>query len=39
LGRVPVPAVAEPFVAEVHGAKVQAVAEKADEKAKENNQK
>jgi len=40
LGKVPVPAVAEPFLAEVHGAKVQAVAaEKADDKAKENNQK
>jgi lipid-binding SYLF domain-containing protein len=27
-GRVPVPVVAQPFVAEVHGAKVQAVIEK-----------
>jgi len=40
LGQVPVPAVARPFLAEVHAAKVQArAAEKADEKAKENNQK
>ena len=39
LGKVPVPAVAQPFLAEVHGAKAQAVAEgKAEEKAKENNQ-
>ena len=40
LGEVPVPAAAQPFLAEVHGAKVQAVAaEKAEDKAKENNQK
>jgi lipid-binding SYLF domain-containing protein len=40
LGKVPVPAVAQPFLAEVHGAKVQAIAaEKAEEKAKENNQR
>jgi lipid-binding SYLF domain-containing protein len=40
LGQVPVPAAAQPFLAEVHGAKIQAVAaEKADDKAKENNQK
>jgi len=38
-GQVPVPAVAQPFLLEVHGAKVQAVAVKADEKIKENNQK
>jgi lipid-binding SYLF domain-containing protein len=38
-GRVPVPAVALPFLQEVHGAKVQAIAVKADEKVKENNQK
>jgi lipid-binding SYLF domain-containing protein len=40
LGKVPVPAAAEPFLAEVHRAKIQAVAaEKAEEKAKENNKK
>jgi SH3 domain-containing YSC84-like protein 1 len=39
LGKVAVPAAAQPFLAEVHQAKVQAVAEKADDKAKENNQK
>ena len=40
LGQVPVPAAAQPFLAEVHSAKVQAVAvEKAEDKAKENNQK
>ncbi len=40
LGKVPAPAAAQAFLAEVHGAKVQAVAaEKADDKAKENNQK
>jgi lipid-binding SYLF domain-containing protein len=40
LGKVPVPAVAQPFLAEVHGAKAQAVAEgKAEDKAKENNPK
>jgi lipid-binding SYLF domain-containing protein len=40
LGKVTPPAVTQPFLAEVHGAKAQAVAaEKADEKAKENNQK
>ena len=40
LGKVAAPAVAQPFLAEVHGAKVQALAaEKAEEKAKENNQK
>ena len=40
LGKVPAPAAAHAFLAEVHGAKVQAVAaEKADDKAKENNQK
>jgi len=40
LGKVAVPAAAKPFLAEVHGAKAQAVAEgKAEEKAKENNQK
>jgi SH3 domain-containing YSC84-like protein 1 len=39
LGKVPVPAVAQAFIAEVHAAKVQAVAVKAEEKAKENNQK
>jgi SH3 domain-containing YSC84-like protein 1 len=40
LGQVSVPAAAQPFLAEVHGAKAQAVAEgKAEEKAKENNQK
>jgi lipid-binding SYLF domain-containing protein len=40
LGKVRVPASAQPFLAEVHAAKVQAVVvEKADEKAKENNQK
>jgi lipid-binding SYLF domain-containing protein len=40
LGKVPVPAAAQPFLAEVHGAKVQAVAaEKADEKTKKNEQK
>jgi SH3 domain-containing YSC84-like protein 1 len=36
LGKVPVPAVAQPFLAEVHGAKAQAVAEgKAEVKAEE----
>jgi len=40
LGKVPVPAATEPFLAEVHRAKIQAVAaEKAEEKAKENNKK
>ena len=40
LGKVAPPAIAEPFLAEVRGAKAQAVAEgKAEEKAKENNQK
>jgi len=40
LGKVPAPAAAEPFLAEVRGAKVQAVAaEKAEEKAKENNRR
>ncbi len=40
LGKVAVPAAAQPFLAEVRGAKVQAVAaEKAEEKVKENNQK
>jgi SH3 domain-containing YSC84-like protein 1 len=40
LGKVAVPAAAEPFLAEVHRAKSQAVAEgKAEEKAKDNNQK
>jgi len=40
LGQVPVPAAAQPFLAEVRGAKIQAVAaEKAEEKAKENNHK
>jgi lipid-binding SYLF domain-containing protein len=40
LGKVATPAVAEPFLTEVRGAKAQAVAEgKAEEKAKENNQK
>ena len=40
LGKVAAPAAAQPFLAEVRGAKVQAVAaEKADDKAKENNQK
>jgi len=40
LGKVPVPAAAQPFLAEVHGAKVHAIAaEKAEEKAKQNNQK
>jgi lipid-binding SYLF domain-containing protein len=39
-GQVPVPAVAQPFLAEVHGAKVQArAADKADEKANRNDQK
>jgi SH3 domain-containing YSC84-like protein 1 len=40
LGQVPAPAAAQPFLAEVRAAKVQAVAvEKADDRAKENNQK
>jgi hypothetical protein len=40
LGKVAVPSAAQPFLAEVHGAKAQAVAEgKAEEKAKENNKK
>jgi SH3 domain-containing YSC84-like protein 1 len=40
LGQVPVPEAARPFLREIHGAKAQAVAEgKAEEKAKENNQK
>jgi len=40
LGQVPVPSVAQPFLAEVRGAKAQAVAEgKAEEKAKERDQK
>ena len=40
LGKVSAPAVAQPFLVEVRGAKAQAVAEgKAEEKAKENNQK
>ena len=40
LGKVPVPAAAQPFLAEVHRAKIQAVAaEKVEEKAKENNKK
>jgi SH3 domain-containing YSC84-like protein 1 len=39
LGQVPVPAVAQPFLMEVHGAKVQAIAVKADDRAKDNNQK
>src|SRR5579872_4157342 len=40
LGKVTVPVAARAFLAEVHGAKVQAIAaEKADDKAKENNQK
>src|SRR5450432_2758741 len=38
LGKVPVPSAAQPFLAEIHGAKAQAIAEgKAEEKAKENN--
>jgi lipid-binding SYLF domain-containing protein len=40
LCKVTVPAAAQPFLAEVRGAKVQAIAaEKAEEKVKENNQK
>jgi lipid-binding SYLF domain-containing protein len=40
LGKVSAPAVAQPFLAEVRGAKAQAVAEgKAEDKAKENNPK
>ncbi len=39
LGEVPVPPEARPFLAEVRGAKVQAVVEKSDDKAKENNRK
>jgi SH3 domain-containing YSC84-like protein 1 len=40
LGKVAVPSAAQPFLAEVHGAKAQAIAEgKAEEKAKENNKK
>ena len=39
LGKVAVPAAAEPFLAEVHHAKSQAVAEKAEDKARDNNQK
>jgi lipid-binding SYLF domain-containing protein len=40
LGKVTPPAAAQPFLAEVHKAKAQAVAEgKAEEKSKENNQK
>jgi lipid-binding SYLF domain-containing protein len=40
LGKVTAPAVTQPFLAEVRGAKAQAVAEgKAEEKAKENNKK
>jgi len=40
LGKVPAPAVARPFLAEVHGAKAQSVAEgRAEEKAKEKDQK
>jgi lipid-binding SYLF domain-containing protein len=39
LGEVPVPAEARRFLAEVRGAKVQAVVEKSDDKAKENNRK
>jgi lipid-binding SYLF domain-containing protein len=40
LGKVPVPAAAQPFLAEVRRAKIQAVAaEKVEEKAKENNKK
>lgn len=35
LGKVPVPASAQPFLAEVRAAKVQAVAAEADEKVKE----
>jgi SH3 domain-containing YSC84-like protein 1 len=39
-GQVPVPLVAQPFVAEVHGVKVQAkTAEKSDEKPQQNDQK
>jgi lipid-binding SYLF domain-containing protein len=40
LGKVAAPAAAQPFLAEIHGAKAQAVAEgKAEDKAKENNPK
>jgi SH3 domain-containing YSC84-like protein 1 len=40
LGNVPAPAATQPFLAEVRGAKAQAVAEgKVEEKAKENNKK
>jgi SH3 domain-containing YSC84-like protein 1 len=40
LGKVAVPSAAQPFLAEVHGAKAQAVAEgRAEGKAKENNKK
>jgi lipid-binding SYLF domain-containing protein len=39
LGKVPVPAEARRFLAEVRGAKVQAVVEKSEDKAKENNRK
>jgi lipid-binding SYLF domain-containing protein len=40
LGQVSAPSVAQPFLAEVRGAKAQAVAEgKAEEKAKEKDQK
>src|SRR5581483_5302224 len=40
LGKVEIPAAAQPFLAEVRGAKVQAIAaEKAEEKVKENNQR
>jgi len=39
LGKIAVPPAAEPFLAEVHGAKSQAVAEKAEDRAKENNKK
>jgi len=39
LGKIAVPPAAEPFLREVHGAKSQAVAEKAEDRAKENNKK
>jgi lipid-binding SYLF domain-containing protein len=39
LGRVPVPASAQAFLAEVRGAKAEAVTVKTEDKAKENNQK
>jgi lipid-binding SYLF domain-containing protein len=39
LGKVAVPSAAQPFLAEVHGAKAEAVAEKADDRANENNKR